>query len=135
MNEGQRRLCMSRIKSTNTSPEIRVRKILTEFGLRYRLHVKRLPGKPDVIIPKIKTVFFINGCFWHQHKGCKRRSMPRTNIKYWGRKLEGNIQKQKESIKDLRRLGWKTAVIWECQTKNKNKLNKALRRAVEKARV
>jgi len=126
---------MAKIRSKNTAPEILVRKELTEQGWKYRLHLSKLPGKPDVVIAKIKTAIFINGCFWHQHKDCKRRSMPKTNIDYWGKKLEGNIQKQKENMKNLRRLGWKTSIIWECQTKNKGSLNKIIRRVVEKARV
>ncbi|KKR29997.1 MAG: mismatch endonuclease Vsr protein [Candidatus Woesebacteria bacterium GW2011_GWA1_39_8] len=126
---------MAQIRSKNTEPEIRVRKILAELGWNYRLHSRKLPGKPDIVISKIKTAIFINGCFWHQHKGCKRCTMPKSNSEYWNKKLEGNIQKQKQSIKDLKILGWKTAIIWECQTKNRVFLNKILRRAVEKTRI
>ncbi len=111
---------MAQIRSKHTEPELKVRKALTELGWKYRLHLRKLPGEPDIVISKIKAAIFINGCFWHQHKGCKRCTMPKTNIEYWSKKLEGNIQKQRQNIKDLRRLGWKTAVIWECQTKNKD---------------
>lgn len=126
---------MAKIRSKNTEPEILVRKALAELGWKYRLHLSKLPGKPDIAIAKIKTAIFINGCFWHQHKNCRRCSMPKTNVDYWSKKLGGNIRKQKKHMRILRRLGWKTAVIWECQTKNKNSLDKILRRAVEKTRV
>ena len=126
---------MAQIRSKDTEPEIKVRKTLAELGWKYRLHSRNLPGQPDVIISKIKTAIFINGCFWHQHKGCKRCTVPKSNIKYWSKKLERNIQKQKQNIKDLERLGWETSVIWECQTKDKNTLNKILRRAFEKTRI
>ena len=90
---------MAKIRSKNTAPEILVRKELTKQGWKYRLHSSNLPGKPDVVIAKIKTAIFINGCFWHQHKDCKRRSMPKTNIEYWSKKFDGNIQKQKKHIR------------------------------------
>lgn len=118
----QRSRCMSRIKSKDTQPEKSVRKILTKLGWRYRLHVDKLPGKPDIVFSKIKTLIFINGCFWHQHKGCTRQSMPKANLNYWTKKLKRNIEKQKEDIKTLRKLAWKVFIIWECQTKNKNHL-------------
>jgi len=122
LTKEQRKLCMTRIRSRNTNPEKVVRKILTHLGWRYRLHNTRLPGKPDIVISKIKTVFFVNGCFWHQHKNCKRQTMPKTNIQYWQNKLERNVEKQKEDIKLLEKDGWKVYIIWECETKNENNL-------------
>jgi len=117
---------MSRIRSKNTAPELAVRRILTKSGLRYRLHLTSLPGKPDITIAKEKTIIFINGCFWHQHENCKRRSMPKTNIGYWQNKLQRNIERQQMHILDLKNQGWKVGVIWECQTKNEEHLSEAL---------
>src|SRR3989344_1125110 len=104
---------MSRIKSKNTSPELAVRKALSSFKIRYRLHSKTLPGKPDITISKNKIAIFINGCFWHQHPGCKRKTMPKTNVKYWKTKLENNIKMQKKYIQEIKKLTWKVLVIWE----------------------
>lgn len=128
----QRSRCMSRIRSKHTGPEIAVRKLLTELGIRYRLHVKKYPGTPDIIISKIKTAIFINGCFWHQHKGCKRSSIPKTNIQYWEPKLVRNVRRQKEHVKALRKLGWQVSTVWECQTKDVLRLRKKLLKIIEK---
>lgn len=116
---------MSRIRSKDTAPEKTVRKMLSELGLRYRLHSKQLPGKPD-IIKKDKTAIFINGCFWHQHKGCKRKTMPKENRSYWKPKLERNVAKQKADIKALKNDGWNVGIVWECETSNETKLKKKL---------
>lgn len=113
---------MSRIKSKNTSPELSVRKALTVKGFRYRLHAKGLPGKPDVVLKKYKTVIFINGCFWHQHEGCKKKSMPKSNIDYWDTKLKKNVERQNRDIVLLKALGWNPIKIWECQTRQKDTL-------------
>jgi len=118
---------MSRIKSKNTKPEIIVRKVLTKLGYRYRLHVKILPGKPDIVFSKRKLVIFINGCFWHQHQGCKRQSLPKTNTEYWHNKLQRNIEKQKKDIDELISLKWKVTIIWECDTRNEEVLTTSLK--------
>lgn len=118
---------MSRIRSRGTLPEKITRKFLSSWDYRYRLHDKKLPGKPDIVIKGDSKVIFINGCFWHQHKGCKRRAMPKTNKSYWQSKLRRNIEKQKTDIKKLKKLGWKVKIIWECEAKNKNKLTKQLK--------
>ena len=127
LTKQQRARCMSRIRSKGTRPEIIVRKVLTKLGWRYRLHIAKLQGRPDIVIPKNKTALFINGCFWHQHKGCKRQSIPKTNVAYWEKKLKGNVERQKKDIKVLRKLGWRVRVIWECQTKQEDHLEKKLR--------
>jgi len=119
---------MSRIKSKDTAPEKTVRKVLTNLEFRYRLQAKHLPGKPDIIIKKDKIVIFINGCFWHQHKGCKRKTMPKCNRSYWKPKLKRNVSKQREDIKKLKKDGWKVNIIWECETRNENKLTKKLQK-------
>lgn len=119
---------MSRITSKDTSPEMAVRKTLHKMGYRYSLHVPSLPGKPDIVLKKHQTAIFVNGCFWHQHRGCKRLAMPKANIKYWKPKLKKNIEKQKEDTKQLKKEGWKVHVIWECGTKNEERLTKRLRK-------
>jgi len=127
LTQEQRTRCMSRIKSKNTKPEIIVRKVLTKLGYRYRLHVKILPGKPDIVFSKRKLVIFINGCFWHQHQGCKRQSLPKTNTEYWHNKLQRNIEKQKKDIDELISLKWKVTIIWECDTRNEEVLTTSLK--------
>lgn len=123
----QRSECMSKIRSRNTQPELAVRKVLTGLGFRYRLHRNDLPGKPDIVIPKLKKIIFINGCFWHQHKDCKRSSMPKSNKDYWKPKLERNIEKQKDNIKLLKKDGWSIIVLWECEIQNIQKLREKLK--------
>ncbi|MEK7092562.1 MAG: DNA mismatch endonuclease Vsr [Patescibacteria group bacterium] len=119
---------MSRIRSKNTAPEKVVRKILSKLGLRYRLHAKQLPGKPDIIIKRDGVAVFINGCFWHQHKGCKRKTMPKENRDYWKPKLEMNVAKQKANIKRLKKDGWNVNTVWECETRNEARLKKRLQK-------
>src|SRR3989344_7645346 len=120
----QRSWNMSRIRSRDTLPEKIARKFLSGLNYRYRLHDNKLSGKPDIVIKERKKIIFINGCFWHQHKGCKRRAMPKTNKSYWGNKLRRNVEKQGEDIKKLKKLGWKIKIIWECEAKNSSKLAK-----------
>lgn len=115
---------MSAIRSKNTSPEIVVRKILRKNRIKFRAHAKEMPGNPDFVLKNLKTGIFINGCFWHQHKNCKRCSKPKTNKKYWLTKLERNVEKQKEDINKIKKLGWKAIIVWECKTKNLAFLNK-----------
>ncbi len=114
----QRKKCMSNIKSKHTTPEKKVRKILTELGFRYRLHIDKLPGKPDIVMSKYKTAIFINGCFWHQHKGCKKCTTPKSNVDYWDKKLKRNVERQKQNVVALKELGWRVVIIWECQAKD-----------------
>lgn len=101
--------------------------MLTKLGYRYRLHLAKLPGKPDIAITKEKTAIFINGCFWHQHPGCKRQSLPKTNIEYWHAKLQRNIKNQHRSIEELKILGWNVVIIWECETKSETDLTNNLK--------
>jgi DNA mismatch endonuclease, patch repair protein len=108
---------MSRIRSKDTKPEMLVRKFLFSHGFRYRLHVKTLPGKPDIVLPKYKTVIFVHGCFWHGHKGCKYFVVPKTRKEWWVNKIARNKQNDKESLKALRNSQWKVITIWECDLK------------------
>ena len=109
---------MSRIRSKNTKPELIVRKVLHNSGIRYRLHAKNLPGKPDLSNKSKKFAIFVNGCFWHQHKGCKRASIPKSNTDYWIPKLEKNVNRLRENLETLDTMGYRTAVIWECEVKD-----------------
>ena len=109
---------MSRIKSKDTKPEVWVRSKLHTAGYRFRLHVKGLPGRPDIVLPKYNTIIFVNGCFWHRHKGCKYAYKPKTRVDFWNQKLNRNIKRQDEVIKELRDLEWKVLVIWECEVSN-----------------
>ena len=117
---------MARVSGSNTKPEIVVRKILYGLGFRYRLNVRKLAGTPDIVLPKHKKVVFVHGCFWHGHNGCKRSKRPTTNVAFWNRKINKNIDRDKKSLKELRRLGWKPLVIWECQTRKPELLEKKL---------
>ena len=121
---------MSQIKGKNTKPEILVRKFLFSKGFRYRLHVKDLPGKPDILLPKYKTVIFINGCFWHGHENCKYFVIPKTRTDWWLNKIYGNKQKDGENFIQLSKIGWKIVTIFECELK-RDKLNNTLNRLLD----
>lgn len=108
---------MSCIKGKNTKPEELVRKFLFSKGFRYRKNDKRLPGSPDIILPKYKTAIFVNGCFWHGHAGCKYFVWPKSNKEFWENKIKANIERDNKKIKQLEELGWKVIVIWECELK------------------
>ena len=108
---------MSNITSKDTKIEIFVRKYLYRCGIRYRLHKTNLPGKPDIVIPKISHIIFVNGCFWHLH-GCKRSNLPKTNTEYWHDKLSKNKQRDLENINQLKKMGWNVTILWECESQN-----------------
>ncbi len=107
---------MSAIKGKNTKPEIAVRKYLFSQGFRYRINVAKLPGKPDIVLAKYRTVIFINGCFWHLHN-CKYFVWPKQNEDFWKEKIKGNAERDKKNYKALEELGWNVIIIWECQLK------------------
>ena len=117
---------MSKISGKETKPEILVRKYLFAKGFRYRKNVKTLPGKPDIVLPKYKTVIFVNGCFWHMHENCKSSSIPINNHDFWKEKLERNVERDKKNYKDLKAMGIKVVVIWECEIKKMVKDEKFL---------
>lgn len=116
----QRSKIMGRIGSKDTKPEMLVRKLVFGLGYRYRLHDKKLPGRPDLVFKSKKKAIFVHGCFWHQHRGCKRGKPPKSNLYFWKAKLEKNKLRDQNSLRQLEKLGWKTLVIWECETKNVN---------------
>ena len=114
----QRSRNMSAIKSKNTKPEIKVRKILHSMGYRFRLHSKDLPGSPDIVLPKYKTVIFVHGCFWHRHENCKYASNPKTRKEFWENKFKANIKRDLEIQEKIKNIEWRSVVIWECETKD-----------------
>ena len=117
ITEEQRSWNMGQIKGKDTSIEIIVRKYLFHHGFRYRKNVTTLPGKPDILLPKYKTVIFVNGCFWHHHYGCKLAYIPKTNIEYWIDKFNTNIENDIKHEKELKQLGYKVITVWECELK------------------
>lgn len=119
----QRSRNMSAIRSKNTKPEEIVRKYLFAQGFRYRKNVSQLPGKPDIVLPKYKTVIFVNGCFWHKHEGCRYFVWPKNNAEFWKSKIEGNVARDKQNESQLISMGWNVIVIWECQLKKTFKEN------------
>ena len=106
---------MSAIRGRNTKPELIVRRYLHALGYRFRLHGAKLPGCPDIVLMRLKSVVFVHGCFWHRHRGYRFAVMPRSNVKFWTEKLEGNVRRDARNSSRLRRLGWHVLVIWECQ--------------------
>jgi len=122
ISEEHRSWNMSRIKGSNTKPERIVRSILHQMGYRFRLNKKDLPGKPDIVLSKYKTVIFVHGCFWHRHEGCKYAYTPKSRVDFWEKKFAENIKRDKRIKSVLQEMGWKVLIIWECQTKNENKL-------------
>ena len=114
VDKATRSRMMAGIKAKDTVPELEVRRFLHSHGFRYRLHVKALPGKPDIVLPKYRSAIFVHGCFWHQHPGCKDAVMPKSNSKFWETKLDGNRARAKRNAAALTRSGWRWAVIWEC---------------------
>ena len=116
----QRSRNMSAIKSKNTKPEIKVRKVLHSMGYRFRLHRKDLPGSPDIVLPKYKTVIFVHGCFWHRHQNCKYASTPKTRQEFWNKKFNENINRDKINQENLSSKGWKIIIVWECEIKDKD---------------
>lgn len=111
---------MSNIGSVSTKPEIIIRKSLFSKGFRYRINYKKLPGKPDIVLPKYRTVIFVHGCFWHAHPNCKDSHLPKSNIEFWENKISSNINRDKNNIKQLADLKWNIIVIWECEIKKKS---------------
>jgi DNA mismatch endonuclease (patch repair protein) len=111
---------MAAIKGRNTKPEILVRQILHAHGFRFRLHRRDLPGRPDIVLPKYKTVVFVNGCFWHQHVGCKFATKPSSRAEFWEAKLTRNVARDFENTAKLAELGWRVIVVWECELRDAN---------------
>lgn len=117
LSPAERSQLMARIHATDTQPEIAVRRFLHACGYRYRLHVRTLPGTPDLVFPGRRAVVFVHGCFWHQHTGCSRARLPATRTDFWRAKLEANRQRDARASADLANTGWRVIVVWQCQMK------------------
>jgi DNA mismatch endonuclease, patch repair protein len=117
---------MRRVKSTNTSPELKVRSLLHRLGFRFRLHRKDLPGSPDIILPKHRTAIFVHGCFWHRHAGCHNASTPSSRQEYWMPKFLRNVERDRKNQEKLRLEGWQVIVVWECETRDLEKLEQRM---------
>ena len=130
----RRSVVMAAIKSKNTGPEIRVRKTAHSMGLRFRLHRTDLPGNPDLVFPKLNVAVSVHGCFWHQHTGCRLASVPKSRTEYWEAKLRRNVERDAWSGPALRLAGWRSVVIWECETHNYEMLTRILRDRVIRER-
>lgn len=111
---------MAGIRGKNTRPEVRLRKALHAMGFRFRLHDKRLPGRPDIVLPKWKVAIEVHGCFWHRHEGCRYSSTPATRPEFWAEKFAANVARDRRNLENLKELGWRTAVIWECWLREKD---------------
>jgi DNA mismatch endonuclease (patch repair protein) len=120
-NKEKRSEVMSKIRSKNTKPEITLRKALFAKGFRYRVNDRKLPGKPDIVLPKYKTVIFVHGCFWHRHERCKYAYTPKTNTNFWVAKITSNSEKDKINLHKLVDLGWNVLTVWECEIRHEHK--------------
>lgn len=130
LSREQRSRNMSRIRAQNTTPELLVRFLLHRSGYRFSLHRRDLPGSPDIVLPKHKTVVFVHGCFWHRHAQCRYAAMPKTRPEFWRQKFRDNTRRDRRAKSQLTELGWRVLVIWECQTKGNRTLSELLRGAL-----
>lgn len=131
----KRSLMMSGIRGKNTKPEMVVRRFLHAQGYRYRLHRKDLPGKPDIVLSKLKVCVFVHGCFWHRHPGCRYAVLPKTRAAFWEAKLNANVDRDQASIRALQKAGWNVFVIWECELRRPNAVLQTLSESLRKLPV
>jgi DNA mismatch endonuclease (patch repair protein) len=126
---------MSRIRSRDTLPELALRRALHRLGLRFRVNVKALPGKPDIVFARYRTVVFVHGCFWHRHSGCKVASNPRSNIEFWQSKFARNVSRDRSVRRELSAAGWRVIVVWECQLQAKSRRERVAARLARRIRT
>jgi DNA mismatch endonuclease (patch repair protein) len=124
--ERKRSELMAHVRSRDTKPELAVRRALSANGYRYRLHRPDLPGRPDIVIPRLRLVIFVHGCFWHHHRGCRKATFPRTNAAFWTEKITANALRDRRDRRRLLAMDWRVLVIWECQTRTIKKLSRCL---------
>ena len=127
----ERSRLMSKIRGKNTGPERAVRSLLHRAGYRFRIHVRGLPGTPDVVLPKYRTIVFVHGCFWHRHRGCKIATMPHSHVKFWAEKFRRNVANDARHRRKLRRLGWRVVVVWSCQLKHPDRILAKIEKALK----
>jgi len=123
---------MAAVKSQDTGPELALRRLLHRLGYRYRLHGESLPGKPDLVFPSKQKVLFVHGCFWHRHERCRYSTTPKSRISFWTEKFERNMERDRSNIRDLKVLGWRSLVVWQCQLKVPERAIKRVVRFLEK---
>ena len=134
LNPSQRSHCMSKIRGKNTKPEILVRKGLHARGFRFRLHDKRLPGRPDIVLPKYGVAIMVNGCFWHGHKGCRNATKPKSNVEFWEAKIARNLHRDEVTNAHLEALEWHVITVWECELRTGSQLEDRLNALAEEIR-
>ena len=117
---------MGLVKDRDTVPELTVRRLVWSMGYRYRLHPRGVPGKPDIVLPRLRRVVFVHGCFWHRHPGCPRTRIPKSRVGFWVRKFEENVTRDRSARAKLARAGWRSLVVWECVSENPELLRKLL---------
>lgn len=122
---------MRRIRSKGMKPEMEVRRLVHALGYRFRLHVQKLPGRPDLVFPRLRKIIEVRGCFWHQHAGCIDSHIPKSRMDYWRPKLKGNQQRDKQNLKNLQALGWDVFLIWECQVRDLSRLREGVLRFLD----
>jgi DNA mismatch endonuclease (patch repair protein) len=131
LTKQQRSSLMAKVGPRNTKPELIVRRLLHKYGYRYRLHKKSLPGSPDIVFSSRKKIIFVHGCFWHRHDGCKMTTTPSIRKKFWEDKFAANIHRDIKNIQVLKDMGWKSLVVWECQTRNIDSIGKSIFKFLE----
>ena len=130
LSKEKRSQLMARIRSTDTGPERAVRSLLHRLGYRFRLYRKDLPGSPDIVLPRHRTAILVHGCFWHRHQGCSLASVPATRKAFWREKFERNVARDRRVLRELKRAGWHPLVVWECELRNPDKLERKLLRVL-----
>lgn len=135
VSKEKRSRIMSGIKGKNTKPELLLRSALHKLGFRFRIQRKDLPGKPDIVLPKYKTIIFVHGCFWHRHPGCKYAYTPKSNIEFWTNKLEGNVIRDRLTEKALEEMGWRILIVWECEVKTLIENDSSLRAMITEEKM
>jgi len=131
ISEEHRSWNMSRIRGRDTKPEIAVRSMLHRLGYRFRVNRRDLPGKPDIVLPKYRTVVFVHGCFWHRHPGCKYSYTPKSRVEFWADKFRKNVERDRRVRNELERLGWHVEVVWECELRDPDQLSERLEAALQ----
>lgn len=127
LTSARRSALMAAVRSKHTKPELLVRRVVSKLGYPYRLHYKQLPGRPDLAVPRLQKAIFVHGCFWHGHGRCKLGALPKSKLAYWRPKIAGNRARDRRNIRAMRQRGWKTLVVWQCQTRNAERLEAQVR--------
>ncbi|MDZ4817481.1 MAG: DNA mismatch endonuclease Vsr [Planctomycetota bacterium] len=128
VSPAERSKIMSRVRSKNSRPELFVRSLVFALGYRYRLHVRGLPGQPDLVFKKHRKIIFVHGCFWHRHRSCALARLPKSRLDFWGPKLESNKKRDRQTLRKLTEEGWDVLTVWECETKDERSLRERIRR-------